>query len=496
MGLLFLNFNAQAGHENGATLSYRCLGSHKYEVTFKIYGYCGGNSRGTFPATLLINGIDSCFNTDSTYTARLAFREHNVIPITCYRTPFPTDCNSAPTGIYFDEYIYKDTVEIPSIFHNCPFRFASHLCCRLGSLTNVASGTIVHVEAQVLDPNVCNQSAITTDIPIDAAYWGKPYAITYIAHDPDGDSLVYSIEAGQSDYNTPFVWAAGYSESEPLFEEAGTTINFNSITGTLTFTAKENVPQMVEFDILIQEYRNGQLIGNTRKQCHLIVYSPSTATPNPTVPQLLQASRWTGSSWQSQGTNTVFEYCPNDTLSFRLDFLDSTATDTLFIDSLYTTLQERYPDAQVQVLQPSSNRLTLQVDLLVTNENGFYLSIMDQACPFAGMQSYGIGFRQRSNCGTILSNMVPALEERGQLIVTAFPNPFEQATTLRIQNAPPYQSLHLRVYNALGQLVDDVHQNASTQEIILQRKHLQKGLYFYRLEADGQFLHAGQLLAQ
>ncbi|MFK7796298.1 MAG: hypothetical protein AB8E82_02515 [Aureispira sp.] len=36
--------------------------------------------------------------------------------------------------------------------------------------------------------------------------------------------------------------------------------------------------------------------------------------------------------------------------------------------------------------------------------------------------------------------------------------------------------------------------SAGAQEIIFQRQNLGSGIYFYRLEGNGLFLHAGQLI--
>ncbi len=91
---------------------------------------------------------------------------------------------------------------------------------------------------------------------------------------------------------------------------------------------------------------------------------------------------------------------------------------------------------------------------------------------------------------------LPKLEQGDAITVTAFPNPFDQATTLRVEGDRSYETLTLQVYNALGQLVEQVQTSNSAQEIVLQRKRLQAGVYFYRLEGDGHFLHAGRLIAQ
>ena len=81
--------------------------------------------------------------------------------------------------------------------------------------------------------------------------------------------------------------------------------------------------------------------------------------------------------------------------------------------------------------------------------------------------------------------------------VTAFPNPFKAATTIRVEGGTNYQDLRLEVYNAMGQLVHEVANQGGAQEVVLQRQSLQaKGIYFYRLVADDNLLHSGKLMAQ
>lgn len=91
---------------------------------------------------------------------------------------------------------------------------------------------------------------------------------------------------------------------------------------------------------------------------------------------------------------------------------------------------------------------------------------------------------------------LPTVEQGDALSIKAFPNPFDQATTLQVEGNQTYEVLHLQVYNSLGQLVGQATNQNGTPQIHFQRKNLETGIYFYRLEGDGAFLHAGQLIVR
>lgn len=82
-----------------------------------------------------------------------------------------------------------------------------------------------------------------------------------------------------------------------------------------------------------------------------------------------------------------------------------------------------------------------------------------------------------------------------QVSVRVFPNPFEQYTTLQIESETNYQSITLEVFDAMGRRIIK-KQNQNNQQIILERKDMLQGVYFYRLEADGLLLNSGKLIVR
>jgi len=110
-----------------------------------------------------------------------------------------------------------------------------------------------------LDDNVLNvQSApIFVDSLLPAYCINQPIAINFNASDPNGDSLVFSLVPAQSAYNTPAVYAPGYSGVQPAQSNGG--ISINQANGNITFSTSN--PQVSLFVIRMTKYRNGNLIG-------------------------------------------------------------------------------------------------------------------------------------------------------------------------------------------------------------------------------------------
>ena len=82
-----------------------------------------------------------------------------------------------------------------------------------------------------------------------------------------------------------------------------------------------------------------------------------------------------------------------------------------------------------------------------------------------------------------------------QVKVHVYPNPFEQYTTLKIESETEYQTITLEVFDAMGRSIVKKHSQNDSQ-IILERRNLQQGIYFYRLEANGLLLNSGKLIVR
>ncbi len=126
------------------------------------------------------------------------------------------------------------------------------------------------------------------------------------------------------------------------------------------------------------------------------------------------------------------------------------------------------------------------IGTIIYNQAAIYF---DQNPPVITNQTYhtiGQGFIIFSGIENVL---VP------QVKVHVYPNPFDQYTTLQIESETIYQHITLEVFDAMGRTIVK-KQNQTDQQIILERKNMSQGVYFYRLVADGLLLNSGKLIVR
>jgi hypothetical protein len=75
-----------------------------------------------------------------------------------------------------------------------------------------------------------------------------------------------------------------------------------------------------------------------------------------------------------------------------------------------------------------------------------------------------------------------------------YPNPFSQTATLAFEN-PQNNNHQLSVFNTMGQLVMSI-ENIKGNKILIDRKELQSGLYFYQLRNEERVIGSGKMMIE
>jgi hypothetical protein len=75
-----------------------------------------------------------------------------------------------------------------------------------------------------------------------------------------------------------------------------------------------------------------------------------------------------------------------------------------------------------------------------------------------------------------------------------YPNPFTQTATLAFEN-PQNRTHQLRVFNTIGQLVLGI-ENIKGNKVLVERKELQSGLYFYQLRNEDGVIGSGKMMIE
>ncbi|KAB7727095.1 T9SS type B sorting domain-containing protein [Rudanella paleaurantiibacter] len=225
-----------------------------------------------------------------------------------------------------------------------------------------------------------------------------PFTFAFGGTDPDGDQLRYSLvsplnQLGSGNNNTnnvsagPYpdvVWAPGYDSDNAI--PGKPALRVNPTTGELTVTASSQ--GLFVFAVKVEEYRNGQLIGEVRRDFQFLVVD----CPPVSLPKALVRAQ------NKPATASSFTICPNTGLTLLAN-TDPTwfyqwQRDGLNLpgDTL-PTLEARMPGSYMVVVSSktscvqSSKSQALTVTVV---DVGTQLSSSGHLCPTTGTMSFSV----------------------------------------------------------------------------------------------------------
>ncbi len=269
--LLLANLEVNASHAVGADLSFLCLGGNQYQLTLNLYRDCAGVSAPS-SANMSISSVTCGVNT----SISLPLQSSTEVSQLCPSQLNNSSCSGGSLpGI--EQYIYSGTFTFPA---QCTDWMMSYsLCCRNSAITNLsnANGFSLYVEAH-LDNTVsggCQNSPVFTTLPIPYICNNQPFFFNHGVVDIDGDSLVYSMINPLTGNNQPVGYNSGLNVATPM--NLNGSFSFDTQTGQMSFTP--NGLQQAVVTVLVEEYRNGVLIGSTMRDIQIIVINCVNAAP-------------------------------------------------------------------------------------------------------------------------------------------------------------------------------------------------------------------------
>lgn len=351
-----------AAHIVGGDMYYECLGGNDYQITLKVYRDCYsfGPQVADFDAPAYISIYDGAgFEVESINTYFIS--RVTIPPVT------NNPCVTPPADVCVEEAIY--TFEVTLGNDPAGYDVVYTRCCRNATITNIQNPSDVGATYTVhIDPNdpVCNSSPSFNEFPPIVICTGEPLNFDHSATDPDGDVLVYELCTPYvgADPNDPqpippdpppflnVMWAGGYTTLYPLNAAPGLSIDPN--TGLLTGTP--NATGQFVVGICVNEFRNGVLIGTTRRDFQFNV-TPCNYNVEADIPIIDTVT------WNTPDVKGVFSYeCQDLTVdminisqsasSYLWDFGDpTTSADT---SSLYQP-SYTYPDSGQYVVTLIAN---------------------------------------------------------------------------------------------------------------------------------------------
>lgn len=361
--LFIFHSELKATHAVGLDIQYECIGGNQYRLTLNLYRDCAGV---TAPTAANIRVSSASCNVNA--TVNLALDTFFEISPLCINQLGSSTCNGGSNpGI--QQYIYSGVYTFPL---ECPDWIISYtLCCRNNAITNLQSpgNYNIYAEARLNNTNnFCNNSPIFTTRPVPFVCGNQLFNYNHGAVDIDGDSLVYRLINPKDGPTANIPHRPSFSATNPLTTTGG--FNFNTSTGQMTFTPSAN--QQAVVTVIVEEYRNGVLIGSTIRDMQLVVIGNCNNNP-PTATGI-------------NGTNQYsIDVCAGFPLCFDIFTNDANAGQTTTL-----TLNNGINGATFNVSgSPFQNgRFCWTSTPADIGINNFSITVTDDACPYFASNNY------------------------------------------------------------------------------------------------------------
>jgi len=285
------------------------------------------------------------------------------------------------------EAVYEGFIDLPLNFAG--YHIFYERCCRNGTIVNLVLDESMSFHAYISPPLLENSSPVFTDDPVPFLCAGDTTTLLNSAIDPDGDMLVFSFvqpydaQASSSTNAAPgppgsldwtintVTYAGGYSLVQPF--GAGGYTNINASTGLTTYYP----PTIGDYVIAVEikEYRNGNLIGVTRRDLQVLVLTcPLNPAPN------IDPTAGT--------TSNQFSIEEGETLCFDFGYDDPNGDSlTLIANGAVFDINMVNPNATIN--QPVIGLDTVSTEFCWTTSCGqaqnlpyqFQVSVRDNGCP-------------------------------------------------------------------------------------------------------------------
>ena len=364
-------------------LTYTCvdpaIGRYRFRLVY--YRDCSGITPGGGSLAITLNG-GSCMSGTT-----IPLTQVSVTNVSQLCPGVTSTCNGG-TNPGVQEYVYEGTVTIGTGCSNLQISFSE--CCRTNAITNLVNpGSSTYVETVINTnhpnwTNPCNSSPQFNNTPILYTCSGQPTYYNHGASDPDGDSLVFSVsnplQAAPPGGN--LAYSGAFTTTQPLC--TNNTFALDPTNGQIQFTPCAGQPQYAVIGFIIQEYRNGILIGTTRREVTVIVLN--NCTNQSTQLDSFQVNQGV---IDTSGIVTSINVCGGNVLDLCINISDPNSTDSLRISSDIASV---IPGASYTVtyIAPGFNRARICFNVptnnIATGSYNFLIFISDGACPIPAQQ--------------------------------------------------------------------------------------------------------------
>jgi hypothetical protein len=280
-----------ATHAVGMDISYTYAGPLMDTVRVKFYRNCGSvlNPNPTqAPPDIEVyySSPSNCAASGSIIINQIANTGNEVS--TGQYPPCGTSFCNGGTGYGVQEYIYEGVLTLPGACSD--WVISTYINARNADITTISfpGNQSIYVEAHLDNLNYpTNNSPVFSSHPVSRFCVNHSFNFPQGAVDPDGDSLVFSLVDAETAAGfpipTPSVlpYIFPYSGANPLASSPPVAINPQ--TGLITL--RDTVVEVGVIAVLVDEYRNGVLIGSVRRDMQVNVeatcnFPPTLTTAN------------------------------------------------------------------------------------------------------------------------------------------------------------------------------------------------------------------------
>ncbi len=305
--LLFILFASRlfASHLIGGELRYDFNGTN-YSVSMIMYMNCAGIPPSS---SMEIDYASTAYGASS--RAVSLTRVDTLSGIYCPGAG--ANCSGTSGYLLYLKCTYTDTITLPPA---SDWIISTNNAALIASIANLSSpgSHNLYLSAGLDNSSAENNSAVIANNPPFFISRNTVNTITLDPVDADDDSVVCQMvqpRDGSGTSSSPIPYASGYSLTYPL--GTGTSTSIYGIDHWLYITTNSTLGQF-ELAMKTLEYRHHSLIGYTTRQWMSI----TTSSPVPKPPYLY--------------TEYTYPAVPGRTDSAIVQFLDSTTTDSIFVD--------------------------------------------------------------------------------------------------------------------------------------------------------------------
>ncbi|MEZ4738831.1 MAG: hypothetical protein R2818_05595 [Flavobacteriales bacterium] len=270
---------ARATHAMGGDITYECLGNNQYRVNLGFFRDCNGIAA----PTNCNNGLQFQVRSATCGASfNACFTLQNVSVVTPICDGAPDRCTSASGTYGVERYRYSAVINLTQ-WAGCGTDWIIdwELCCRNNAITslNNPGGRDLYISATLNNTiTPCNSSPRFLNDPVPFACVGQPVVYNHGVSDLAGDSLVFSLAPARGNNGSLIPYNAGYSATQPVVTNGGANaVTIDPQTGTIRFTP--SIAQFAVVTVLVQEYRNGVLIGSYTRDLQFAIIACNNNNP-------------------------------------------------------------------------------------------------------------------------------------------------------------------------------------------------------------------------